>query len=304
MFVYYVHFVVCLDAKELAHRFGFDISFINPLLHFYSHPMNQSEEKVSHVYAFGYGSNMSSKCLSWKGVDIEAGKSKASVLRGYRRFFAHPSGMANILPDDQAEVYGVTHLMSAEAKAKLDMAEGGDAHYDKATVKIEFCDGSGSIMALVYSYRGDPSEIREGIPTARYLSILLEGAIEFELPAHEIEKLTTHNCQPNKPAHEWKPLPDLHPDLPEIDIDALAILAKDKIVVVFFGRVCECSNNHDDPNTFKIVEKVFRGKNITPMLQNNFYFPGLSDRDQHDLFLHDYFAERLAMRIIGKYVEK
>ena len=255
-----------------------------------------SEEEA--VWAFGYGSNMSRACLAWKGVPVLEG-SRGALLAGFRRFFAAESGMANVRPSPGDRVYGVLHRMARRVKDELDRKEGGGTHYAHQTVPVFFLDSDQSVLAEIYCLR-EGAPCAEGLPTLRYRNILLEGAREFNLPEAEIRALEQQPCEPDAPIEQWQWLED--PAGPLIDDAELAELAKERLVFVFFGRVVEAFPDNG-PSLYAILDKQFRGRNLTKAVQSNYYYPNL-DPTQHDLFLHHEMQRRLSLKVLGKYVGK
>lgn len=186
------------------------------------------------VWSFGYGSNMSTASLRWKGIQIEEGKSRAVVLRGFRMFFNAGGGMANVYPDAEHAVYGVCHLMKREQKQKLDKAEGGGMYYKTRKVLCEPLDGSDPLEAEVFCMDHAPEDT--GLPSERYRTILVEGAMEFNLPAEWIEMLQAQKTEPERPISDWTTLP-LGPDIVYSPNDILQKFPSTELVFIFFGRV-------------------------------------------------------------------
>ncbi len=132
------------------------------------------------LWYFAYGANMAAVVLARRAVQPRL--SLAATLTDYALRFNHP-GMpplepvfANIEPAPGATVYGVAHCITAGEAVIFDHFEPG---YHRITVGLRLADGS-TPSAFAYT---SAAPVALGVPSARYLSLLLAGAYEYGLPA-------------------------------------------------------------------------------------------------------------------------
>lgn len=142
------------------------------------------------VWYFAYGSNMQRATF----VERRGMRPQRSVwgrLHRYRLAFDLPvgpgeRGVANVLPDASATTYGVLHLITSEEFDRLDQSEGvGNGHYRRQSVEVIDRDES-TVNAWTYA---SSHGVAGRKPSARYLGLLLEGAIEHEVPEHYLREL-------------------------------------------------------------------------------------------------------------------
>ena len=70
----------------------------------------------------------------------------------------------------------------------MDILEGAGQHYHKVDVDLDCYDGR-KIQGSIYSHK----EVKaEGIPSKRYLGLIIDGAREQNLDAAYIENLAKH----------------------------------------------------------------------------------------------------------------
>jgi hypothetical protein len=115
-------------------------------------------------------------------------RSLAAALPGWALRFNHPGApprepvFASIDPDPAATVHGVAHAISPAEAAALDRFEQG---YHRVPVPLHLADGT---IVAGYAYQTN-QPCPEGVPSARYLGLLLEGARAHTLPAPLIAQL-------------------------------------------------------------------------------------------------------------------
>jgi cation transport regulator ChaC len=133
---------------------------------------------------FAYGSNMQAATLRGRR-GIEPLDVKIGRLPGYRLCFdlavgQGSRGVANLVVDADAYVWGVAYLLTTEQHDRLDLTEGVAASvYRRITVEI--VTNTGALLVETYiSELRDPSRL----PSFRYLSLIREGAREHGLPEH------------------------------------------------------------------------------------------------------------------------
>lgn len=157
------------------------------------------------IQYFGYGSNLHLPALRAKGVVPRA--SARARLAGWRlafdvrHWFPHEGAMASIrhTGDPGDEVQGVVHACDDEALATLDRMEAYGVGYDRVAVEVRTDEGSVTAQAYV----GLPAfHDPRGVPTRRYLSILVQGAEAAGLDAAYVRALREH---PVLPEHDAPP---------------------------------------------------------------------------------------------------
>jgi hypothetical protein len=112
-------------------------------------------------------------------------------LDGYRLVFDLPvgpgeRGVANLAADAAASIHGVLHLITADEFERLDRSEGvGRGYYRRTAVEVFDRDGE-RVAAWTYV---SPHGVRGRKPSARYMGLLIEGALEHALPDAYLEEL-------------------------------------------------------------------------------------------------------------------
>jgi hypothetical protein len=138
------------------------------------------------LWYFAYGANMAASKLVVRG--IAPTESQAAHLPDWALRFNHPGApphepvFASIDPQPGATVYGVAHAISPAEAAILDRFE---QDYHRVPVTLHLAGGT---TVAGFAYRTD-QPCPEGIPSARYLGLLLEGARAYALPAPLIAHL-------------------------------------------------------------------------------------------------------------------
>lgn len=139
----------------------------------------------THPY-FAFGANMATRVLV-KRRGIVPTRSEAALLRGYVLRFTQRGlplvepAFGDIVEEASGEVHGVLHHLTSAGIARLDRLE---ASYRRIEVEVE--TARGLVAATAYKARWPRPE---GIPSRRYLGLLIEGAREHGLPAHSIAAL-------------------------------------------------------------------------------------------------------------------
>ncbi|HYB99216.1 MAG TPA: gamma-glutamylcyclotransferase [Candidatus Limnocylindrales bacterium] len=167
------------------------------------------------VRYFAYGSNMQSHTLRGRRT-IEPACATAACTEGWRLVLDKPSlmiaeeGMANILPDTQSRVCGVLYEISEDDLAHLDLTEGvliGNYTRIEIIVRpLHDSEGTGDVAAFTYVSQRRTEGI---LPSARYMGLLIDGALEHGLPEAYIEHLRSFATRPETPeAALWRPVLD------------------------------------------------------------------------------------------------
>lgn len=242
------------------------------------------------VWTFGYGSNMNLRALEFKGVLVL--ESVAARLDGQSLVFGHEGGMAGAVECVGGVMYGVLHRLSMEHYDKLILAEGGGRYYINKFLAVQTLEEPPrTISASVFTVANDHWNVQKaGLPSERYLRILIEGAKHFALPAEWVTRLER---QPFVP--ENLPFQDL-PVSSRIISDAeltelIESSTSDRLCFVLYGRVCIV--NLDPEKPFIPVYRAFHGnKCLEKALATIYYYPGLPMQD-YPHFQMDYIAKRL-----------
>jgi hypothetical protein len=159
---------------------------------------------MEHVWYFAYGSNMQRATFCGRR-GIEFRRAVAARLPGWRLVFDKPpllpvdEGYANVVPEATSEVLGVAYELSASALEVIDLTEGVlIGNYQRRMVPIvALGDGAAPAGAFTLtSERRDPVLL----PSTRYMALLIEGAIEHNLPSTYVEFLRSVPARPQSEA--------------------------------------------------------------------------------------------------------
>lgn len=111
------------------------------------------------------------------------------IINGFEVSFLAPGinalepAFAYLLRAESEKAYGVLHRVSKRDLNNVKESEGAD--YQWATLPVEI--GNGQIISAQTLVRLSSGEL--GVPSKRYLALLLEGAIEHGLPAAYVAEL-------------------------------------------------------------------------------------------------------------------
>lgn len=147
------------------------------------------------VWYFAYGSNMQSATLRGRR-SIEYRSAVPARLAGWRLVIDKPSLLrdgntfANIVPDESASVCGVSFEISEEDMAHIDLTEGVLlGNYQRVVVTVEpLRPQHPPQTAFTLTSENRHHEAR---PSPRYMSLLIDGALEHGLPTEHVEFLRT-----------------------------------------------------------------------------------------------------------------
>ena len=143
---------------------------------------------------FAYGSNMSGRQMAERCPGHELiGK---AVLPDHALCFPRSSpvrncGVAGIMAEPGAQVWGVVYRLNARDLAALDTREGYDPakpfhvnRYNRMTIRI-LRDGA-ALECVTYLAREEPGR---HVPNAAYMAAIIEGAVESGLPEDYVAAL-------------------------------------------------------------------------------------------------------------------
>jgi gamma-glutamylcyclotransferase len=146
------------------------------------------------VLYFSYGSNMWREQMRQRCPDHQL--IGAAVLKDHALCFPRFStirqcGVAGIVEQPGAEVWGVLYRLNAHDLATLDKREGYDPanppqlnRYDRRTIRV--LRNGDALDCLTYFARSEPGT---HIPSVDYMSALVTGAEEHGLPAEYVAAL-------------------------------------------------------------------------------------------------------------------
>ncbi|HVM98512.1 MAG TPA: gamma-glutamylcyclotransferase, partial [Candidatus Acidoferrales bacterium] len=96
---------------------------------------------------------------------------------------------ANLIEDPQASAYGVLFDVGDDELAHIELTEGVlIENYRRVIVPVELLAKTDAQVVHAFSLSSDKRD-PTGRPTVRYMSLLIEGAIEHRLPAEHVEFL-------------------------------------------------------------------------------------------------------------------
>ncbi|CAF1210938.1 unnamed protein product [Rotaria sordida] len=126
------------------------------------------------------------------------------VCPNYRVIFRSPSGMADIESDPGAEFHGVVHLLSNDEMARLDKMEG---MYRRIPVNVIDYQGQSH---LVYAYTMIIPNKTVGLPSERYLDIIVKGCEYYNVQPEYINRLKQEQALvPRKQPQEFQSFTDI-----------------------------------------------------------------------------------------------
>jgi cation transport regulator ChaC len=135
------------------------------------------------LWYFAYGSNMSAVVFRERRA-IQPLAARRGFVDGYRLCFDIPigpgqRGVANLRAEAGFRTHGVAYLLSDAQCEHLDHTEGVHMNvYRRVAVRVVTGEAT-AVDAFTYqSALCDPTRR----PSARYLNLLLDGALEHELP--------------------------------------------------------------------------------------------------------------------------
>lgn len=149
------------------------------------------------VAYFAYGSNMDPATLGGRR-GIAWTRAVPALARGWRLALDKPSllgtgeGMATIVRDDRAEVWGVLYEISRKDFEHLELTEGVRiGHYERVDVLVEpAAPWDDAVPSPVRAFTLASDRREDGVrPTKRYVGLLVAGARAHGLPEDWIAML-------------------------------------------------------------------------------------------------------------------
>lgn len=144
---------------------------------------------TSDIWYFAYGSNLNPPRMEERTGKIR--RAERCRLCGYKLSFnklgTDGSGKANIIPDEESEVWGVAYICGTEAMDNLDLAEGFPKHYERHKVWVVL--DSGEKLESI-TYIACKKRLKNGLkPSPDYVNHILEGARHHQLPSNYILRI-------------------------------------------------------------------------------------------------------------------
>ncbi|HJQ82503.1 MAG TPA: gamma-glutamylcyclotransferase family protein [Candidatus Binatia bacterium] len=147
------------------------------------------------VWYFAYGSNMQRATFVGRR-GIAPRRALAARVPGWQVVLDKPSlltpgrAMANLVPADREEAFGVLYEITAADLAHVELTEGVLlGSYERRTIPVVPLAAASADGPLV-AHTLASGERRAGIrPSRRYMALLIEGALEHGLPAAWIAHL-------------------------------------------------------------------------------------------------------------------
>jgi len=153
---------------------------------------------------FAYGSNMQTATLRGRR-GVAWTRAVAARTRGWRVVFDKPPlvpiphAFANLVPDPEAESFGVAFEVSAADLAHIELTEGVFVgNYSPVLVPVEPLAPLTGFPREAFSLSSEHRDARRR-PSSRYMRIVIEGALEHGLPDAWIETLRAVPCEPEHP---------------------------------------------------------------------------------------------------------
>ena len=170
--------------------------------------------RMSTVWYFAYGSNMSSATLRGRR-EVSCVRALPARVPGWRLVLDKPPliplnrAFANIVADPATEVLGVIYEVSLDDLDHIELTEGVRiGNYDRVEVTawpLSRADAAPLAAFSLTSAKRDAS-LR---PSRSYMDLLIAGAIEHGLPDPYIEHLRLVPADPDdEEAVRWRPIMD------------------------------------------------------------------------------------------------
>lgn len=182
------------------------------------------EKEKGRIWYFAYGSNLRSSVMAGRGITPFAVEkvvvpshiltfdvfglpysepAMASVARHPATSHDNRAVKCNAVPETEPlPVHGVVYLLSHQDYLRLIVSEGAGIAYRETEVDAYQICGGGKIVAqtLMARYPFRPN----AAPSARYLGLLVQGAVEHELPMpyqNYLKSLPTFSLQASSSRH-------------------------------------------------------------------------------------------------------
>lgn len=142
---------------------------------------------------FAYASNMDWERMTHSSRAIEAQFLFKALLPNHRLAFTHRSdaggGVADLVADDAATVWGVVYHIEAPDRANLDLREDVPSDQCRPQTVVVHPEGDLAHRLKVFTYVVSHKLPTHQPPTRQYLDYMLNGARQARLPEDYITAL-------------------------------------------------------------------------------------------------------------------
>jgi hypothetical protein len=156
---------------------------------------------VDIVWYFAYGSNMASETLRGRR-EVEYARAVPARVPGWRLVLDKPPliplghSFANIVADEDGEVFGVLFAVGAADLDHIELTEGVRiGNYDRVEVMATPLSVEAPQPVPAFSLSSDRRDPTLQ-PSRRYMDLLIAGAIEHSLPDSYVEFLRSFSTVP------------------------------------------------------------------------------------------------------------
>jgi len=139
-----------------------------------------TEMKTTHYFAYGANTNLDAMKTRCPGATPVA----PALLKGFKLVFR---GVADVVSDPKAEVFGALWTITAADEKALDRFEGFPMLYVKRFVRMKLDGKTRSVMMYVMRDRSWEDE-----PHETYLRTLRHGYGQFGLPLAQLDTAVAH----------------------------------------------------------------------------------------------------------------
>ena len=273
--------------------------------------MTDSECKTTEdqpVWYFAIGSMMNSTSL--RGRKLYPIESKPCIIQNFRLEFLGRNGMAGAIAASGQSFHGVAHLMKAEQMKVLDTIESGYLRtpatallYDEAKTELEVS------VYVMDATKTNPDrldadgQIKKGIPSERYIDILLLGCEEFGVSKLHVDYLKNITFKPRTEISRLKsiPVPEKHQTWTTKSLAETFAQSTEAMVFAVNGKVLK-DRNFDDPDPKKRLTYFQKSKgtdvvwNVSQLLFDPKYgMPKTIHEmsEEHKVVIEDFFVDMM-----------
>lgn len=162
----------------------------------------------SEVYYFAYGSNLNQTQMNQRIGEnefIDTAYLPNYIFKFNKQAKMPDQGFANIEPQDNSLVYGAVYKLSEGQLIMMDKMEGyysegnPDNHYDRQELEVVLINKKEVLKVIAYvagrKYRAIEKNL---MPSELYLTTVLNGASEKQLPQEYIDSIQAKAMDPSQ----------------------------------------------------------------------------------------------------------
>ena len=273
--------------------------------------MTDSECKTTEdqtVWYFAIGSMMNSTSL--RGRKLYPIESKPCIIQNFRLEFLGRNGMAGAIAASGQSFHGVAHLMKAEQMKVLDTIESG--YLRTPATALLYDEAKTELAVSVYvmdATKTNPDrldadgQIKKGIPSERYIDILLLGCEEFGVSKLQFDYLKNITFKPRTEISRLKsiPVPEKHQTWTTKSLAETFSQSTEAMVFAVNGKVLK-DRNFDDPDPKKRLTYFQKSKgtdvvwNVSQLLFDPKYgMPKTIHEmsEEHKVVIEDFFVDMM-----------